>query len=415
MWARQKAAFGWKPRAFILAAQRSGDPSLEHGAFPLLVLTRRIAGPYSLSYVPHAPVLEDLRRLRRDLPPTFREAKLGQLLSAISRALRPFLQSSICLRFDLNWSLSSPFHGPLAGRVIEQSPVYTLDQAVQSTIMRNNESNPSAGEQSVGQSKPMPSSIPWENCGLGKRSGSSARSKSLLFGEPPLIKASADIQPPDTVIIDIDPAQISEEQLLADMKSKTRYNIRLAEKKGVQVRRIQRGDYLVPSEFHQWYDLYRIVEERNRIAVHPRRYYAALFESTRDEQCSLYLAEHQGDLLAGIIVIKHRSRAWYLYGASSNLKRNLMPTYALQWQAIRDMRLAGVVQYDMFGIPPFAESGHPMFGLYQFKTGFAGRIVHTPGAWDRPLRPMIYRCYRLAEMLRMYYFRVLKKRRSSSS
>jgi lipid II:glycine glycyltransferase (peptidoglycan interpeptide bridge formation enzyme) len=83
-------------------------------------------------------------------------------------------------------------------------------------------------------------------------------------------------------------------------------------------------------------------------------------------------------------VVRHGRQGWYLYGASSNVKRNLMPSYALQWAAMRDLRVEGCLSYDLFGIPPYAEAGHPMFGLYQFKTGFGGRIVHTPGGLGPP-------------------------------
>ena len=119
----------------------------------------------------------------------------------------------------------------------------------------------------------------------------------------------------------------------------------------------------------------------------------------------LLLARHEGDLLAGNIVAFWKTRAAYLYGASSGMKRNLMPTYALQWEAIRMAREAGCTSYDLYGVPPQPDPGHPMFGLYQFKTGFSDRVLQRWGTWDAPFRPLLYASYRAAEAARMFYYR----------
>jgi lipid II:glycine glycyltransferase (peptidoglycan interpeptide bridge formation enzyme) len=377
-WARHKRAFGWKARAFRFSFAEATSPDDDGAGYDLLVLSRKLFAGLTIAYVPHGPSLADVRSLQAELLQQGSDLSTAEILSHLSLLLKPRLPSAVFLRFDLNWPLTSAFSGNLAGRNVESSPVF-------------------AGEQHDPGAK---DGISWEESALSARK----------WHSPGLRKSSADIQPPDSVIISIDSALRSEADILAAMKSKTRYNVRLAEKKGVEISRVKRTDYTVPPELHQWYDLYRITEERNRIALHSRQYYAHLFELTRADQCSLYLARHEEDLLAGIIVMRHGRKGWYLYGASSNVKRNLMPAYALQWAAIRDLREAGCISYDLFGIPPFAEKGHPMFGLYQFKTGFGGRIVHTPGAWDRPLKPFLYQLYRWAETLRMYYYRVLRKR-----
>ncbi|MGI9256796.1 MAG: lipid II:glycine glycyltransferase FemX, partial [Salinispira sp.] len=225
-----------------------------------------------------------------------------------------------------------------------------------------------------------------------------------------LKKSPVSIQPPDTVILPISAARFSEDDLLGRMKSKTRYNIRLAARKGVIVRRTERRHYEVPPELEAWYDLYKITEKRNRISLHSFAYYAHLFSLMKDEECRLYLARHDNDLLAGIIVIRYRKQGYYLYGASSDSKRNFMPAYALQWQAICDLRSEGVECYDFFGIPAQADVGHPMFGLHQFKTGFGGDIVHYPGTWDIPCKHILYFLYTVMERARAAVNGLIKKR-----
>jgi lipid II:glycine glycyltransferase (peptidoglycan interpeptide bridge formation enzyme) len=213
--------------------------------------------------------------------------------------------------------------------------------------------------------------------------------------EPPFIRASADIQPPDTVLIDL---SASEEEIRAAMKPKWRYNIGLAEKRGV----------LVTEAGAQGLDVfYRLLEEtarRDGIAIHSSAYYRALFElcETGDyrTQLRLYLARHESDALAAIAVLIRGTQATYLYGASSNIKRNLMAPYALQWQAMRDAKARGCLVYDLFGIPPSGADDHPMTGLYRFKTGFGGAIIHRPGSWDYPCMPLMYRLFSSAEKIR---------------
>jgi lipid II:glycine glycyltransferase (peptidoglycan interpeptide bridge formation enzyme) len=123
----------------------------------------------------------------------------------------------------------------------------------------------------------------------------------------------------------------------------------------------------------------------------------------------LYIASHDSDNLAAIIVLFYGKDATYLYGASSNNKRNLMAPYALQWKAIQDAKEMGCQYYDLFGIPPNDDPNHPMAGLYRFKTGFGGKIVHRPGSWDYPYKPFIYTLFNIAEALRKRLLNLRKK------
>jgi len=212
----------------------------------------------------------------------------------------------------------------------------------------------------------------------------------------PFIRAGADIQAPDTVLIDLTQSM---ESLTGQMKPKWRYNARLALKKGVTVRRTG------AEEIEVFYKLLKETARRDGIAIHSVEYYKALFEESRLPKHSslittLYLAEHEGDVLAGIVTLFRGKEAVYLYGASSDKKRSLMAPYALQLKAMEDAKEAGCGTYDLYGVPPNEDPGHPMAGLYRFKTGFGGRIIHRPGSWDYPCRPFVYSLFRGAETLR---------------
>ena len=229
---------------------------------------------------------------------------------------------------------------------------------------------------------------------------------------PPLQPAPYRVQPPDTVILNLRP---EEKDLLSRMHKKTRYNIRLSERKGVTVHRYRDADAL--EILPLWYRLYEETGRRDGISLHPESYYRRLFEKALAEgagaeavspRLSLYTAEHEKDILAGIIVSRSGRRATYMYGASGALKRELMPNHLLQWTAIKDARNEGAEEYDFFGIPPADNPSHPMHGLWRFKTGFGGDILHYRGAWDYPLNPVVYSLYRWAEMLRSRQVKVRK-------
>jgi lipid II:glycine glycyltransferase (peptidoglycan interpeptide bridge formation enzyme) len=219
--------------------------------------------------------------------------------------------------------------------------------------------------------------------------------------------APGDVQPPDTVLLDLASPSgetLSEDALLSAMKGKWRYNIGLARKKGVSVRTASR-DYL-ERDIDVFYRLYLETARRDKIAVHSREYYETLLNTDADVR--LYTAEHEGEAIACIVTLFFNGRATYLYGASSNVKRNLMAPYLLQWRAIVDAKNSGCVEYDFYGIPPDDDETHPMHGLYRFKTGFGGRIVHRPGSIDAPLSPL-YPLYGAAETVRCLYYKRVRK------
>ncbi len=202
------------------------------------------------------------------------------------------------------------------------------------------------------------------------------------------------IQPSATIRLDLTPEP---DAILAAMKPKWRYNIRLAEKKGVVVRAGTDAD--LPAFF----ELTRITGERDRFAVHSSEYYRAAFEllATRDD-ARLLIAEFQQQALAMIFVTAFGHEAIYLYGASGNEHRNVMPNHALHWAAIQWAKARGCTRYDLWGVPENAEQADANLpsSLYQFKQGFGGEVVYYSGAWDCVNSPVQYGLYRAARRAR---------------
>ncbi len=184
-------------------------------------------------------------------------------------------------------------------------------------------------------------------------------------------KPSGAIQPKHTLIVPL----ASDEVMLASFKAKHRYNIRLALKRGVFVEEGREAD-----ELHRQTEA---TAARQGIALLSTAQYRARLDKL--SWCRTYVARHQGHPLAAILVARFGGRAYYLFGGSSGEQRELQPTYALQWAAMRAAREAGCRDYDLWGIPPEPDPGHPWFGLWQFKTGFGGRPTEYCGAWDLEL------------------------------
>lgn len=230
-----------------------------------------------------------------------------------------------------------------------------------------------------------------------------------------LRKNSVDIQPPDSTLVDLTG---TEEEILEKMHSKWRYNIRLSERKGVAIHRYLGNDINLSEKIDKFYELTKITNARDGNASHAKAYYADLIKSSAEEiskgrdvpVISLYIAEHEGEEIASIMTLFSHDEAIYLYGASSNNKRNLMPNHLLQWTAMKDAKAYGSKFYDMYGMPPEGkDENHPMHGLYMFKANFGGKNIHRTGSWDIPLKA-IYRPYSVAEKLRAFWHKkVIKK------
>ena len=195
------------------------------------------------------------------------------------------------------------------------------------------------------------------------------------------------IQPLRTILLDIEP---DEETLLAGMKEKWRYNVRLAARKGVEIRAAS-----TLEEVQAWYNLLQTTGQRDLFGIHSLEYYCKAWTILEPrQQCRLLLAWSEGELLAGIFVSLQGHEAIYLYGASSNARRNLMPNYLLQWEAMRWARRAGATVYDFWGIPPTDESDEAMAGVYRFKSGWGGRVTTFIGNYEYDYHPLAMRVAR---------------------
>lgn len=194
-------------------------------------------------------------------------------------------------------------------------------------------------------------------------------------------QSAATVQPLRTIALDIRP---DEEALLASMKEKWRYNIRLAARRGVVVRTAQTLD-----ELNSWYALLETTGLRDQFGIHNLAYYQRFWKTFGSrQQVRLLLAYAGEELLAGIFVSVFAGEAIYLYGASGNARRNLMPNYLLQWEAIRWAREAGAHSYDFWGIPATDDAGEEMAGVFRFKSGWGGRIVTFTGNYEYVYHPL---------------------------
>lgn len=215
------------------------------------------------------------------------------------------------------------------------------------------------------------------------------------------IRSTVNIQPLRTLIIHLEG---DEDHLLARMKQKTRYNIRLARKKGIVVRS--------SADVETFYRLMRQTAERDAFGVHTLDYYRMAYELFAPrEDCTLLLAEYAGTALAGLMVFAHGRRSWYFYGASSEMHRERMPNYLLQWEAMRWARKRGCLTYDLWGVPDYDEyvletrferKQKGLWGIYRFKRGFGGELRRISGPWDRVYRPMLYKFYRIWAWLKRW-------------
>lgn len=357
-WSEFKESHGWAFKKFSVSwiheeADAKGNGQC-NGSKDICVLVRSFAhGMFSLAYVPLFPSLP-----LSGVDAETQNIEFTNLLAEIGKAFKSFLpKNTICIRFDPAVEFPSPEE---------------RDSFVRGT-------------------------------------------KVIAFADRlKLKKTSVDIQPPDSTQINLLPA---EEEILANMKPKWRYNVNLSARKGVEIVRVHGGDEGFENYLDIFYKLYGITAERDGIAVHAKSYYQDLLKKSAEEikngkdvpVITLYLAKHEEDWLGAIITLFSKDESIYLYGCSSNVKRNLMPNFLLQWTAMKDAKAYGSKYYDMYGMPPTDDENHPMHGLYLFKTGFGGKNIHRIGSYDVPLKAMYY-FYNFAEKSRAFWHKkVLKK------
>lgn len=345
-WAKVKQRQGYKPRAFDiklksgkLEIKRDTDKDLSYATDDILILLYRLNETHQLAYVPYGPILEPKQEMQ------------GAYLEELSEMLRNYLPyQCIAVRYDLRWE--SHWANDESRYDREKKWIGPPESAIQeirinfNTIYRN------------------------------------------------LRKTITDNLPSNTVFLNL---KRSQEVILMAMKPKTRYNIRLSQRKGVIVREAEE------HELDIWYEMYTQTAARNGILLHDIGFFKSVLTACKDYSGSntgvhLLLAQHDGIPLAGMFLVVSGNRATYLYGASSDFKRNYMATYSLQWYAIRKAKSLGCLEYDMFGVSRADNKSHPLHGLYRFKTGFGGRLFHRLGCWDYPFLEKEYETFRTSEL-----------------
>lgn len=305
----------------------------------ILIILKQISRNHSVAYVPYGPELEPTDELQ------------GIFLEELSESLRSFLPNNcILIRYDLCWE-----------------SYWAKDQD-------------NYTENGIWKGDPE---IPTQEFRLNYN--------TQLWN---FKKAYSNILPANTVYLNLN---LDNETLLHRMKPKTRYNIKLAQRKGVTVRSMEM------HEIDIWYNLYKETARRNNILLNDLKYFQAVLDARADDTRSpadvrLLVAEHDSKPLAAMFLVITKNRGSYLYGASSSEHRNLMATYALQWEAICQSKAAGCTEYDMFGISPSPNPEHPLYGLYKFKSGFGGDMYHSLGCWDYPLDKDVYTLFRASEL-----------------
>ncbi len=341
-WGKLKEHQGREVRAYNIdlpANRCRKDRPMESGgrsrvSDDLLVILQPVGPDHLMAYVPYGPTLEP------------REEWQGPVLEDLSEWLRPQLpENCLFIRYDLPW----------------QSPWAD---------------DPDRYDDDFGWLGPPRVEMQEIRMNFDTRNGN-------------LHKSPTNVLPTNTVLIDLG---CGKDRLLGRMKPKTRYNIRLSHKKGVQVTDAD------ASGLDAWYRIYRETAERNQIILQDRSYFESLLAAGKarpDDRISLHLllAESEGAPLAGMFLSISETQATYLYGASSARRRDKMAPYALQWEAIRTAKAHGCRYYDMFGVAPSPSVSHPMYGLYRFKTGFGGELFHRQGCWDYPLLEDLYQVY----------------------
>ncbi|MCF8061244.1 MAG: peptidoglycan bridge formation glycyltransferase FemA/FemB family protein [Deltaproteobacteria bacterium] len=291
-----------------------------HGRTVSVVMVHRpCAGDASYGYVPYGPDI------------TLPQERQGRFLEFLSEAVRPRMPRDCSfLRFDLPWE--SPYA-------------------------------PSNERRGGWEGPPEPR----------------VRELRMNFGcrHWNLRKALTDIQPPDTVVLDLGRSARS---ILLGLHRKARYCVRRAFRRGVVVETA--GVEALP----RWHRLYSETARRKGIVAEEPAYFRDLFDTARSDHTELriYLGSCNGELLSGSLLVFQPETATYLFSASNRRGRTLTASYAVLWKALMDARAQGCRWFDFFGIPPNDDPHHPMHGLFRFKTRFGGEIRHFRGCWDYP-------------------------------
>lgn len=347
-WSEVKRKLGLNTTAIDFSVNKNdigSDPNIKGSVNgDILVIIRKIDNNNSIAYVPYGPEIEP------------EEQRQGIFLEELSEVLRSFLPSGcIMVRYDLAWESYWAKEPDFFGT--DGSWLGPPDTSVQEIRFNFN-------------------TVFWN-----------------------FRKTFSNNLPSNTIYIDLTK---NRDDMLRSMKPKTRYNINLSCKKGVTVRKAG------INELETWYRLYRETSVRNHIHLHDIEYFRTILSVDANKTLSpanaiLLIAETEGKPLASMFLVISGNRGTYLYGASSSENRNMMANHALQWKAMNIAKEMGCSEYDMFGVAPTPDPGHPMHGLYRFKSGFGGEMFHSLGCWDYPFDQEKYNALRTMELTQKGY------------
>lgn len=226
--------------------------------------------------------------------------------------------------------------------------------------------------------------VPIEN-ELWKRRFDEAGFKNAAKGE-----GFEGVQPRYVFRLNIEP---SEEELLANFHQKTRYNIRLAERKGVIV------DCDAPREkLPEFYSLLQTTAERDNFLIRSYAYFEGFYDILKAAgMAKMFMVYYEGKPIAGSLAFLLGDKAWYIYGASANEYRFVMPNYLMQWRMIQWAKSENCTMYDFRGVPGLVPEDHPLYGLVKFKRGFGGEYTCFMGEYDMVFKPLLYFAYNHTE------------------
>jgi lipid II:glycine glycyltransferase (peptidoglycan interpeptide bridge formation enzyme) len=211
-----------------------------------------------------------------------------------------------------------------------------------------------------------------------------------------------------TIVVDLSP---SEEEIINKFKQKTRYNVRLSERKGVTVNQVEASD----DNFDKFYQILEETADRNNLPIKPKAYsYKMWADYIKAGHGSLFFAniDDSDQPLAAAFIMHGGSNALYKDGASSREKSNLMAPYALQWGIIKALKQKGVKSYDLHGSAPSDRSNdqsHPYHKITHFKLGFASNIIDYAGVYDIPVNKLRYKIWMIIEPLYLKIYYKIKK------
>jgi len=197
-----------------------------------------------------------------------------------------------------------------------------------------------------------------------------------------------EIQP--RYVFRLDTKNKTEDEIFKNFHQKTRYNVRLATKKGVTVKEGTREDL---KDFHK---IMVTTGIRDGFITRPLEYFEKMYDCLGPEHMKILMAYYDGKPISGVIPIMYGNKTWYLYGASSNEHRNLMPNYLLQWEMIKIAISRKSDIYDLRGVPGIADDSN---GLYRFKKGFGAEYTEFIGEVYIPFKPLTYKAYKFSEKM----------------